>query len=328
MSILIVDDSDDQRILIKQYLNDAGYKDVLLADSAESAFNILRLNDPSGPDLVVDLILMDIVMPGMDGIKACHAIRKNIHFEDIPIIMVSVLDDIKNLQKSFAAGVVDYIAKPVNKIEMVIRVRSMLRFKYEIDRRKSREKELIEMTQHLETLNEMLEHLSYFDTLTGIPNRRYFEKFIDAEWKRAIRNERPLSLIFLDIDNFKDVNDKFGHQTGDKCLKKAAKAISQSLRRPGDFLARYGGEEFIIVLSDTEREGAKSVAENVRSKVAEVNVILKNSDTKIAFTISAGVSTTIPERNSSYQALINMADQALYKAKKGGKNRVAVVSVK
>lgn len=322
MSILIVDDSDDQRILIKQYLNDAGYKDVLLADSAESAFNILRLNDPSGPDLVVDLILMDIVMPGMDGIKACHAIRKNIHFEDIPIIMVSVLDDIKNLQKSFAAGAVDYIAKPVNKIEMVTRVRSMLRLKYEIDRRKAREKELIELTQHLEVVNEMLEHLSYFDTLTGIPNRRYFEKFIDAEWKRAIRNERPISLIFLDIDNFKKVNDKYGHQTGDRCLKKTAKAISQSLRRPGDFLARYGGEEFVVVLSDTEIEGTKEVAERIKVKVAEVEIVMKNTDTKVAVTISAGVSTAVPERNSSYQTLINRADEALYKAKKGGKNRV------
>lgn len=323
MSILIVDDSDDQRILIKQYLNVAGYKDVLLADSAESAFKILRLDDPSGPNIVVDLILMDIVMPGMDGIKACQAIRKNVYFEDIPIIMVSVLDDIKNLQKSFAAGAVDYIAKPVNKIEMVTRVRSMLRLKYEIDRRKSREKELIEMTQHLETVNEMLEHLSYFDALTGIPNRRYFEKFIDAEWKRAIRNERPISLIFLDIDNFKDVNDKYGHQTGDKCLKKTAKVISHSLKRPGDFLARYGGEEFIVVLSDTEKEGAESVAENIRRNVAEANVVLKNSETKITFTISAGVSTAIPERSSSYQSLIIKADEALYKAKKGGKNRVA-----
>lgn len=322
MSILIVDDSNDDRLLLKHYLNVAGYKDVLLADSAESAFKILRLDDPSGPNIIVDLILMDIVMPETDGIKACQAIRKNVYFEDIPIIMVSVLDDIKNLQKSFAAGAVDYITKPVNKIEMVTRVRSMLRLKYEIDRRKAREKELIEMTQHLEVVNEMLEHLSYFDALTSIPNRRYFEKFIDAEWKRAIRNERPISLIFLDIDNFKDINDRYGHPTGDKCLKKIAKAINKSLRRPGDFLARYGGEEFIVVLSDTVIEGAKNVAENISAKVAEVEIIMKNTDAKIAVTISAGVSTTIPKRDSSYQALINTADQALYKAKKGGKNRV------
>lgn len=176
--------------------------------------------------------------------------------------------------------------------------------------------------QQLKEMNQTLLRLSSLDGLTGIANRRRFEEFLDLEWKRAVREATPLSLIMVDIDFFKTYNDTYGHQAGDKCLKQVANVFSSTLHRPGDLVARYGGEEFVVVLPRTDAKGAVSVAEAMRSKVAALGIIHSHSKVSPYITISLGVATTIPSRDVSPLDLIATADEALYQAKQEGRNRV------
>lgn len=323
MSILIVDDSRDSLLLLEKILKSEGYKDILRAASAKEVFHLLQMDDPSNANVQIDLILLDILMPEIDGIAVCHRIKECNIYRDIPIIMVTAVTDVKDLQKAFAAGAIDYITKPFNKVELLTRIRSVLKLKYETDRRKAREKELSELTHQLETANKMLVQLSYKDSLTDLANRRYFDELIEKEWRRAIRNTTPLSLILIDIDHFKTFNDRYGHQTGDNCLRRIAKALSNSVKRSGDIIARYGGEEFITVLPETDIKGAVYIAEKMRSNVIDLGIAHDGHKSADVVSISLGVATIIPDRNSSPDALIAKADRALYKAKRGGRNRIS-----
>ncbi len=167
-----------------------------------------------------------------------------------------------------------------------------------------------------------LRRLSYRDALTGIANRRYFEVILDREWRRAARELKPLSILICDIDCFKAYNDTYGHQKGDRCLKQVAEAIVSTLRRPLDLAARYGGEEFIIVMPDTNQKGSAAVSEVLRSEVEALGIEHISSPVDKRVTISLGVATTIPGRDSSPDELISAADEALYQAKQEGRNRV------
>ena len=174
----------------------------------------------------------------------------------------------------------------------------------------------------LKAANRELHQLASLDGLTQIANRRYFDKFLVSEWKRAHREKRPISIILCDIDYFKKYNDAYGHQAGDDCLKQVARTMAQTLKRPGDLAARYGGEEFVLVLANSGIEGARHVADNLQKKIQGLNLAHSASPLGEVITLSMGIASIVPDSNSTAEDFIGMADKALYDAKENGRNRI------
>jgi diguanylate cyclase (GGDEF)-like protein len=324
MSILIVDDVADHLTLLEAMLCCEGHEDIVQAGSAFEAFTVLDLEAVEAgvaSTAPVDLILMDVRMPGTDGILACRRIKSCAAYRDIPIIIVTAETDADCLQQAFEAGAMDFIGKPIDRIELVTRVRSALALKRERDLRRDRERELLGLTHQLEEANRRLERLSSLDGLTGLANRRALDGFLEMEWRRTRRDQAPLSVILIDVDQFKPYNDAYGHQAGDECLRRVADVLGHAAHRPGDMVARYGGEEFAVVLSQTGAAGARAVAEGLRAQVEALRIPHSASSFGIV-TISLGIATALPASEAGLDSLLRTADAALYRAKRAGRNRV------
>ncbi|MDA8403900.1 MAG: diguanylate cyclase [Desulfobacteraceae bacterium] len=323
MAILIIDDVPVTRKIIESFLKDGGHTDIIQAESAENAFHILGLYAESdGSRQPIDLILMDIVLQGVDGIEACRLIKNDQRSAHIPIVIITAYTSAEHIETAFKAGAIDFLPKPINKLELHARVRSILHFKSEVDRLREREKHLVETTLQLERANVLLERLSNSDGLTGIPNRRYFDYMFKKLLASGTRLAIPISLLLMDIDNFKLYNDTYGHLAGDDCLKLISGAIHDTIKRESDFIARYGGEEFVIVLFGVEPKTAAELAENIREHIFGLKIPHSASSVSDWVTVSIGVVSCIPEPSVSPEKMIDRADKALYAAKSHGKNQV------
>ena len=266
----------------------------------------------------VDLVLLDINLPDLDGIEVCRRIKSGEDTRDIPVVMVTADSSENGLAAAFDAGAWDYVTKPLKKIELITRLGSVVKLKQEMDRRREREKELLELTkllkdsnEKLQQANEMLRRLSTTDPLTGLFNRRYLEVTLEREWKRAVRESRSVSILMIDIDFFKAFNDRYGHQAGDECLIRIAAAFRGTLKRPYDILSRYGGEEFIAVLPDTDTAGAEDVAALMREEVSRLGIPHETSAAAPHITVSVGVATMTPTQDQEPAALIAQARHGL-----------------
>lgn len=247
-----------------------------------------------------DLILMDTSLQNPDGFKTCLEIKDIPQIQNISVILFSDEHQIQKEVHAFDVGATDFIVIPCAKEVLKARVRVLLRLKRTTD---------------------LLEQFSRLDSLTEIPNRREFGRVLEGEWLRAKRAHKPISLILIDVDYFKKYNDHYGHSEGDQCLKQVAQVIENNIRRSHDTVARYGGEEFVVILPETDKEGAIQVAEQVKQGIANANIQHEHSKVSDYITISQGISTIVPTIPLTPRNLIDTADVALYAAKNAGRNR-------
>ena len=322
MAILVIDDSEPVRLLLEGVLKSAGFEEIVLADSARAALEVLQKERLAESGQPIDLVLMDIILPEIDGIEAVRRIRQVEHLRDTPVIMVTSRDDTESLQQALEAGATDYVTKPLDKVALIARARAALRLKKEMDRRKRREIELLKATRQLTEANERLKRLTSLDGLTGIANRRYFDQRLDMAWRLGLRESTPVALAMIDIDFFKLYNDTYGHQNGDECLRRVAQALNQSIQRPADLMARYGGEEFAGLLPGIDIKGAVKVVEMMKDQVTALKIEHSTSTVEPFVTVSIGVASIPPKHGLSSAALVRVADQALYQAKRDGRNQI------
>ena len=317
-------------MLLENYLKKLEVDRLHFTDTAKKTYELLNINEISS-EPVVELIILDIILENDNGIEICRKIKKHPVYKEVPVIMITAQQESEYLTEAFEAGAMDYLKKPIKKIEFMARVNSAIRLRKETKARIEREKELLEISKELKKANQKLEKMALVDGLTGISNRRLFDKTLKKELKRARREKTVLSLIMIDIDDFKAYNDTYGHQEGDECLKKVASVLDKNTKRAADFAARYGGEEFAVILPDTAKNGALKIAEDIRKGIMNLKLEHKNSPVADFVTVSLGVSSIKVENEISQQfiqSFIEKADQALYQAKENGKNQTVYHSVK
>jgi diguanylate cyclase (GGDEF)-like protein len=308
-SIVIVDDMPDNLRLLADILKDKGYK-VRPAPSGARALATIRKEPP-------ELILLDIMMPEMDGYEVCRQLKAGEGTKDIPIIFLSALNEVFDKVKAFKAGGVDFITKPFQVEEVLARVRTHLTIRAQQVALLQKNEELLKKNALITEQAKKLELMATKDFLTGLSNRRDFLERAGQEEKRFKRIGRPFTLILLDIDHFKRVNDTYGHACGDKVLISISRALEEALRAQ-DILARWGGEEFICLLPETGVDGAKSAAEKIRTRMKSPGHDCIDVD--IPITVTLGVC--VYDGSCTIEECIRRADDALYKGKNRGRSQV------
>jgi len=298
-SILIIDDNRTVRQQILEALEGTGLFDSLLdAGDGIEGFKIL-LSKP------IDIILCDLEMPGMDGYKFLRMVASREEIQDIPVIILTSHEGQEEKIRGLGAGASDYVTKPFCPDELVARVKVQLKIK--------------SLQDSLKESNRQLTKLSQTDPLTNLSNRRRLMEILAVEFDRSNRNGAPFSVLMIDLDHFKRVNDTYSHQEGDIVLKAIAVVMRGHLRLY-DTAARYGGEEFTLVLPETGLAGAVGVAERIRKEIAKLNFAGVIENLKV--TASIGVATSTGKKIGSVDDLLRAADDALYEAKTNGRNRV------
>ncbi|MFA6015660.1 MAG: diguanylate cyclase [Gallionellaceae bacterium] len=307
LKVLVVEDSKVTLKVLTTYLERMDITP-LKSESGAMALDIYQRERP-------DIILLDAQLPDIDGFDVALKIRAMEKPEDwTAIIFLTSMDKDEDLARGIEVGGDDYLMKPISEVVLKAKVRAMHRL-VEMQR------DLVKVTQQLNQANSMLQKLSATDGLTGIANRRMYDELSLREWRRCERMKKPFALVMVDVDHFKLFNDKYGHQTGDECLKKVAEQVGKAAPRATDLAARYGGEEFVLVLGETDTDGAKWIANRMCQQVSELNIPHYATESRHV-TISCGVASVIPNEKISLDVLLKSADHALYKAKKAGRDRV------
>ena len=294
---------------------------ILIVD--DDALNITALTDMLGPDYKIfmakdgkeaieaakelrpDLILLDIVMPEMDGHQVITALKRMDETREIPIIFLTGLENAVAEEVSLVLGAADYITKPY--VPELIKLR---------------------IQNQMQIVNQMrvIYHLSITDELTQMSNRNYFNERMAQDWQRAVRESKWISILMIDVDNFKSYNDAYGHLQGDIVLQAVAEILKKHAKRATDMAARWGGEEFVMVLPNTGAAGAALLAENIRKDVEKMTITRKEGN-KAQITVSIGINSVMPDGKSAMNLFISDADKALYRAKESGRNKVCVAGV-
>lgn len=298
-TILVVDDESTNVQALGNLLKNE-YR-IRVANNGEKALAVARDTGQPQPDL----ILLDIQMPGLDGYEVCRRLKQSADTSEIAIIFVTALDATSDEEQGLTLGAVDYITKPFSPAIVRARVNTHLQLKRKTD---------------------LLEQYAMLDGLTGIPNRRFFDEQLDSGIRQGLREGHLLSVIMMDVDQFKPFNDNYGHGAGDQCLRGVSAALSVAVKRPADRVCRFGGEEFVALLPNTDAGGAENLAEKMRACVEELGIRHAYSSVAPVVTISLGTATFDPSSGGDPSSLLERADNALYEAKKAGRNRVSKAS--
>lgn len=292
--LLVVDDEPINIRLIHNVFHTD--HDVFMATDGEQALQLCAT-----ASALPDLILLDVVMPGLDGLELCRLLKKNPQTWSIPVIFVTAHQSSDEENACWDAGGVDFVNKPINLLTLRNRVKSHLTLKFQTDH---------------------MREMAFVDGLTGVANRRHFEERLDLEFRRCRRSGVPLAILMLDVDFFKRYNDCYGHQAGDECLRRVAATLKSCLGRPGDLTARYGGEEFICLLPEIDWTGAEAIGEKMVAAVRSLGMPHRESEAALVVTVSAGMAVAPPSYSVSADNLIAEADAQLYRAKREGRNRL------
>ena len=311
--ILIVDDDVTTSLILSKFWQKEGYRPISVHDGKE-ALEVCQKELP-------DIILMDAIMPEMDGFVCCQTLQERYTSYCPPILMITGLNDSESVDHAFAVGATDYVTKPFHWAVLRQRVRRTLNAHQDHRQLQDTLAKERALHQELRLANQELKRLATLDGLTNIANRRIFDECLHNEWKRLRREQADLSLILIDIDDFKAYNDTYGHLAGDQCLYEVAQIIRHIARRPADLAARYGGEEFALILPNTHQKGAVFLAERIRQTLQEKALVHRASTVKSWVTVSMGISTIIPNHEDP-KTIINLADKALYEAKSQGRDRI------
>jgi diguanylate cyclase (GGDEF)-like protein len=261
-------------------------------------------------------------MPEMDGIELCKILRKTEFAKHVYIIILTANEEDDKLVQAFDAGADDYVVKPFNPKILKARIRAGKRMAQYQEKMNQDQAIIQDYTHKLATINKKLHTMAMTDALTGLPNRRAAMERLEELQSECIRFKNILTCIMIDIDNFKQINDTYGHESGDLVLKKISNLFIMK-SRGYDLVSRIGGEEFLIVSNRNTLHDATAFAERLRKEVVDHQMVVKGNSFQI--TISLGVAAVGPKL-PEIEALLQMADKALYKAKRGGRNRVEVAS--
>ncbi len=300
--ILLIDDQEMIFVALKKLIKNAPQIEIQFCQAGKQAMSMALEYKPA-------VILQDLNMPDADGIQLVRDFRAHPETQHIPIVVLSATETSAIKAEAFTAGANDYVVKLPEEAEMVARL---------IYHAKTYSKHL-----ELQMALEEVRHLSQFDELTQLANRRYFDETLAREFKRAWREKTPISLAMIDIDHFKQYNDQFGHPMGDQSLHLIAQALATTLKRPTDFIARYGGEEFAVILPHTHLAGAKIILEQMRLEVLQLAIPHEGNNACPVASVSIGVASIIPNVTHSAESLLRLADQALYRAKDAGRNQLS-----